>query len=359
MNLFNSQMKELGYNSKISELIGENVDHEELARVIAEHKERYTVQNDEGILSAEITGNMRFSARSRADLPAVGDWVRITKMDQQNAIILECYPRYSVLERKAVGKTGELQIIAANIDHAFIVMAVGHDFNLNRMERYLVTCRNGNIHPIVLLTKTDLVSELEKEELQGLITKRAPGVTTLAVSNETGDGFDELQGAFKPYRTFCFIGSSGVGKSTVINRLRKSESILTSAVSASTGKGKHTTTHRELMLLPNKSIVIDTPGMRGLGIASGTQGLEQTFDAIAVLSKQCRFADCKHENETGCAVLHAVDNGELAEEAYQNYMKLRREKEHFESTVHEKRKKGREFGKMVKEVSKFKKNNKF
>ena len=352
-------MKELGYNSKISELIGENIDHAELARVIAEHKERYIIQNDEGIFNAEITGNMRFSARSRTDLPAVGDWVRLTKMDEQNAIILERYPRYSVLERKAVGKTGELQIIGANIDYAFIVMAVGRDFNLNRMERYLVTCRNGNIDPIVLLTKTDLVTELEKEELQSLISKRAPGVPVLAVSNETGQGYDALQDALKPYKTFCFIGSSGVGKSTVINRLRKSESILTGTISASTGKGKHTTTHRELMVLPNKSIVIDTPGMRELGMTNQEGGLELTYYQIAELAENCRFNDCSHENEKGCAVIGAVEAGTLSEEIYSNYLKMKREQEHFASTVHEKRQKGKEFGKMVKAVVKERKKNKF
>lgn len=352
-------MKELGFTTKIAEQIGEKAHREELARVIAEHKERYKVQNIEGVFNAEITGNMRFSATSRSDLPAVGDWVRITKMDEQNAIILELVPRFSLLERKAVGKSGETQIIAANIDHAFIVMAAGHDFNLNRLERYLVICRAGKINPIVLLTKTDLVSAEEKEKLVASIGKRAPGVRVLAISNETQDGIAELQSSLKSYETYCLLGSSGVGKSTIINRLKRAERLKTGIISSSTGKGKHTTSHRELLVLPNKSIVIDTPGMRELGIISGNDGMDKTFDEIGTLAQNCRYSNCTHENEAGCAVLQAVDEGELSIEVYQNFMRLRREQQHFESTIHEKRQKGREFGKMVKEVSKFKKNNKF
>jgi len=352
-------MKELGYTSKIDKLIGENVAQAELARVIAEHKERYKVQNHDGIFNAEITGNLRFSASSRSDLPAVGDWVKITKMDNENVIILQLMPRFSVLERKAVGKSGETQIIAANIDHAFIVMAAGHDFNLNRLERYLVICRDGKIDPIVVVTKTDLISKTETDKLRETIEKRVGDVPVLTLSNETLEGLSEFRSIFKPFETYCFVGSSGVGKSTVINRLINDEIQKTAFISDSTGKGKHTTTHREMLVLPNKSIVIDTPGMRELGIAGKKEGIEETFDAIVFLSQQCKYSDCLHENEQGCAVMLAVNRGEIAEEVYQNYLKLRREQEHFESTVHQKRQKGREFGKMVKEVSRFKKNNKF
>ncbi len=353
------KMKALGFTPKIAERIGENVPPKELARVIAEHKERYKVQNAEGIFNAEITGNMRFSASSRSELPAVGDWVRITKMDEQNAIILERLPRYSALERQTVSQSSDIQIIAANIDHAFIVMAAGHDFNLNRMERYLVICHAGKINPIVLLTKTDLVTAEEKEKLLASIEKRAPGIPVLAVSNETLEGLNELQNSLKPYETYCFVGSSGVGKSTIINRLNDTDILKTGTLSTSTGKGKHTTSHRELIILPDNSIVIDTPGMRELGIAASNESLDQTFDEISFLAKKCRFNNCSHENEAGCAVLQAIEKGELSVEVYQNYLKLRREQEHFESTIQEKRRKGREFGKMVKEVSKFKKNNKF
>ncbi len=352
-------MKELGYSTKIIALIGEDVNPDELARVIAEHKERYKLQNDKGVFNAEITGNMRFSASSRSELPAVGDWVRITMMDEQNAIILELFPRFSVLERQAVNRTSDSQIIAANIDHAFIVMAAGQDFNLNRMERYLVICRAGKINPIVLLTKTDLVTAEEKEKLLASIGKRARDIRVIAISNETLEGIDDLQSSLLPYETYCFVGSSGVGKSTIINKLNHTDDLKTGTLSTSTGKGKHTTSHRELIILPNESIVIDTPGMRELGMVSSNDGLEETFDEISALAKKCRYSNCTHESEDGCAILQAIEEGDLSVEIYQNYMKLRREQEHFERTVYEKRQKGREFGKMVKEVSKFKKNNKF
>ena len=352
-------MESLGLNSKIKEQMDENIDLSEVARVVAEHKERYKIQTKEGIFNAEITGNLRFSAESRNDLPAVGDWVRIQKMDEQNAIIFQLYPRFSILERQAVGKSGETQIIAANIDHAFIVMAVGHDYNLNRLERYLIICRAGKINPIIVLSKTDLVSVDQKTALLDEIKNRVHDVKVITISNENLEGYTEFKKVFRPYETYCFVGSSGVGKSTIINHLKSDNAQKTSKISESTGKGKHTTTHRELIILPNKSIVIDTPGMRELGIADQSSGLEQTFDTILELAKDCRYGDCTHENETGCAVLEALANDSLSPEVYNNYIKLRKEQEHFESTVHEKRRKGREFGKMVKEVTRFKKDNKY
>lgn len=352
-------MNELGFSEKTAALIKSECSPNELARVLAEHKERYIVQNSAGVFQAEITGNMRFAAETRADFPAVGDWVKIVKMDEQNAVILELIPRYSMLERQAVGKHGEAQLIAANIDYAFIVQAVGHDFNLNRLERYLSICYAGKIEPITVLTKIDLIDEKQLQELKSQIEKRLPKVPLLLLSNITMEGFDGLKKQMEAFKTYCFIGSSGVGKSSVINCLLENELLETRHISESTQKGRHTTTHRELLVLPNQSIVIDTPGMRELGMTTHTEGIEKTYDNIGELAQNCRFADCSHQDEKGCAVTEAVKNGSLAEDVYENYLKLKREQEHFSSTVFEKRRKGKEFSKMAKEVVKNRKRNKF
>lgn len=350
---------QLGYSDKIKELIGEELEPVELARVSAEHKERYQIINEDGTLQAEITGNIRYAAQSRADFPAVGDWVKIARIDKDSAVILQVFPRFSMLARQAVGKQGEVQLIASNIDVAFIVQAVGHDFNLNRLERYLSICYAGKIEPVIVLTKIDLIEQDELGALQNQIKTRNAKIPLFLVSNVTHDGLEHLRENMESFKTFCFIGSSGVGKSTLINSLLEDDMLETNQISDSTSKGRHTTTHRELILLPNESIVIDTPGMRELGMTNQEGGLELTYDQIAELAENCRFSDCSHENEKGCAVIEAVEDGTLPEEMYNNFLKLKREQEHFTSTVHEKRKKGKEFGKMVKEVSRLRKNNKY
>ncbi|WP_167618254.1 ribosome small subunit-dependent GTPase A [Maribellus sediminis] len=352
-------LAQLGYSDQIRNLIGVEFAPAELARVSAEHKERYQVISEDGNLQAEITGNIRYAAQSRTDFPAVGDWVKIARIDKDSAVILQIYPRYSFLERQAVGKQGEIQLIASNIDVAFIVQAVGHDFNLNRLERYLSICYAGKIEPMIVLTKTDLVKKEELENLQNQITARNAKVPLMLVSNITLEGFEQLREKMEPQLTYCFIGSSGVGKSTLINGLMEKDMLETKAISESTSKGRHTTTHRELLLLPNGSIVIDTPGMRELGITNQEGGLELTYDQIAELAENCRYSDCSHENEKGCAVIEAVEDGTLSEAIYGNYLKLKREQEHFSSTVYEKRLKGKEFGKMAREVVKARKKNKF
>jgi len=343
----------------LKEHIGENTAVNELARVIVEHRESYIVQSPEGIFRGEITGNIRFTARSRNDFPAVGDWVQITKMDKESAIILSIYPRKSVLSRKAVGSSSEMQLIASNIDVAFIVQSVGHDFNLNRLERYLSICNAADIHPIMLLTKTDLVGEEELQELKTMVQQRRPDLEFMAVSNEDGSGLDVLQNKLEAGLTYCFMGSSGVGKSTIINHLLEKETIKTSEISESTSKGRHTTTHRELFQLPNGSSVIDTPGMRELGMADQSSGIEMTYDQIGELAQECRYKDCTHSGELGCAVSEAVENGELSAEVYENYLRLKREQEHFSTSVHEKNRQGKVFGKMVKEAVKQRKRNKY
>ena len=352
-------MKKLGYTTKIKDLIPSSVNKAELGRITAEHKERYILQSTEGSFNAEITGNLRFSAESRADFPATGDWVKFTKMDRENAIILEVFPRFSLLERQAVGKYGEIQIIASNIDYAFLVQAVGHDFNLKRLERYLTICHSAKIKPIIVLTKIDLITEDHSKRFVKQISERVYNVSVITVTSEKLNGYKQLEEIMKPYRTYCFLGSSGVGKSTIVNHLMGEPLLKTNTISSSTNKGKHTTSHRELFVLPNQSIVIDTPGMREVGITDQAGGIETTYDQINELATQCRFNDCTHTNEAGCAVLEAMDEGDLSEEVLENFHKLRREQEHFSSTVKEKRQRDKEFGKMVKTVKEHKKKYKF
>lgn len=351
-------MKKLGFTENIKALVPTEISELELGRIIAEHKERYILQSEEGTFNAEITGNMRFSAQSRADFPAVGDWVRFMTMDDENAIILEIFPRFSILERKAVGTKGDIQIIASNIDYAFIVQAVGHDFNLKRLERYLTLCHSTKIVPIIILTKIDLIPETEINILKNQISKRIPETPVLSISSSTMAGYTELQELMQPNLTYCFMGSSGVGKSTIVNHLAQKELLKTAKISDSTSKGTHTTSHRELFILPNESIVIDTPGMREVGLTDQGEGIEITYDKISELASECKYSDCTHTNETGCAVLAAIDAGELSAEVFENFQKLKREQEHFSSTVHEKRQRDKDFGKMIKSVLREKKREK-
>lgn len=353
-------MKELGFDGQITELIStEDIDGHELGRVIVEHKERYVVQTEKGTFSAEITGNLRFAAEDRKDFPAVGDWVKLIMMDEETAIILEVFPRMSLMERKAVSKQGQTQLIATNIDYAFIVQSVGHDFNLKRIERYLAICHTSNITPIILLSKVDVASDSEIEATLNEIKNRVPNIAVLPLSSESGAGFEELEQLFKKYKTYCFLGSSGVGKSTIVNGLKGQELLKTNSVSSSTNKGKHTTTHRELVVLPNQSIVIDTPGMREIGMTDNREGIEATYSEIEKLATDCKFNDCTHTNEVGCAILEALETEEISRDEYNNYQKLLREQAHFSSTVAEKRKKGKAQAKLYRSVQDQRKKDKY
>ena len=343
------KLEDIGYDLRLDpfreELRLENLD---LGRVIAEHKERYTVRTENGECEAEITGKMRFTARHREDFPAVGDWVALTTYDPDFAVIHKILPRFSTIKRQEVGQFGETQVIATNIDYALLVQAVDRDFNINRLERYLAICHAAGVRPIIILSKTDLVKEPQLTGTVDLIKLRTGNIPIIAISNQTQTGYEALKNTIQKGRTYCMLGSSGVGKTTLLNNLSGGAQLKTDAISQRTGKGRHTTTHRELILLENGGILIDNPGMREVGIADAPHGLEITFDRIEALSHMCKFNDCTHTQETGCAVRKAVDSGKIDEASYENYLKLEREKKHFETTVAEKRKKEKEFGKMIK-----------
>jgi ribosome biogenesis GTPase len=354
------RLEDFGYNDKLEQFRNENnLNSFEIGRVIAEHKERYIVKTIKGEIEAEIIGNMRFTAKSREDFPAVGDWVALTIYDQDFAIIHKILPRFSIIKRQAVGQFGEIQIIATNIDYAFLVQAVDRDFNLNRLERYLTICNSSKVSPIIILSKTDLIDEHRISEILENIKKRIKKIPVIAMSNETQDGYDEIKTIIEKGKTYCMLGSSGVGKSTLLNNLSGKTIMRTDTISQSTNKGRHVTSHRELIILENGGILVDNPGMREIGITDSTSGLEITFDMIFRLSQSCKFKDCTHTHETGCSVLEAVEKGDIDRDSYENYLTMEREKAHFESTVAERRKKDKEFGKILKNYKKYMKKNKY
>ena len=352
------KLTELGYNEDLKLYREEqNLQSYEIGRVVAEHRERYIVLTENGELEAEIIGHLRFSASERDGFPAVGDWVALSVYNEQDAIIHAIYPRQSILERQAVGKFGEKQIIATNIDYALIIQAVDRDFNLNRLERYLAISYAGDIEPVIILSKIDLVGQDELANIVNEVLKRIKDVQVIAISNISRDGLDVLIQLLQKGKTYCFLGSSGVGKSTLINNLAGKDLMRTNSISDSTKKGRHVTSHREMVILENGGILIDNPGMREIGLADASGGLETAFEQITELSSECKFSDCRHIHENGCAVVAAVENGDLERAAYDNYLKLEREKIHFQSSIAEKRKKDKEIGKMIKNYKKTRKQN--
>jgi ribosome biogenesis GTPase len=325
-------------------------------RVVAQHRGKYRVGKDNNELWATVTGKKMFSAESQHDYPVVGDVVNIIKIGHNNAVITEILPRTSIIERKAAGKDNP-QPIAANVDTAFIVEAVDRDFNLNRFERYMTIASAGKISPILILNKTDLINPDELKEKTSLVKDRFKDALLLTTSILFDDGIKSLVGSIKKGKVHCFLGSSGVGKSSLINKLLGQELLRTKEISAQTNKGKHTTTHRELFILKNGGMVIDNPGMREVGLADAKEGVKNVFYDIEQLGKLCKFTDCSHLHEPGCSVLDALKSGNLSKEKYDNYLKLKKEADHYAMSSLEKKNRDRSFGRMVKNVMKFKKKN--
>ena len=352
-------LDDLGYNAALEDFrIEQNLDSFNVGRVISEHKDRYIVKTDSIEFEAELLGNLRFTATDRNDLPAVGDWVSISEYDENKALIHSVFPRKSILERKAVGKLGQTQIIATNIDYGLIVQSVNRDFNTNRLERYLTICNASKIEPIVVISKIDLISKKELDELLGQIKERIKNVPLFTISNKSQLGIDEIKSALMKGKTYCLLGSSGVGKSTLINTLSGEKLMNTGDISQSIDRGKHITSRRELIVLKN-GLLIDNPGMREVGITNISDGLEMTFDEITILAQECKYNDCSHTNEIGCAVLVAIENEELDFNSYANFIKMEKEKLHFESDAIERKKKDKSFGKMIKNVKKQRKLDKY
>ena len=327
----------------------------EIARVVSVHKDSCVVTKGDGEAFAELSGNLFYMARSSLDLPTTGDWVYADFYDDaSHAIIHGVVPRKTLLKRKTAGKLIDFQLIAANIDVAFIIQSVDYNLNLRRLERYLVMVNDSEITPVILLSKCDLISQDKVEEIKKNVLDITSQATVAAFSNLSGENINTIKSSLLPGNTYCLLGSSGVGKTTLLNSILGSEQFETKSVSKKESKGRHTTTSRELIQLENGALIIDTPGMRELGNMSAEAGLDETFSDILELSQQCKFGNCSHTGEKGCAILAAIENGKVAEQRFKNYKKMKNESAFNEMSYTEKRKKDKAFGKLIKSTLKSK-----
>ena len=327
-----------------------------IARVTSVHKNSYTVTTGAQQIFAELSGNLMYASESSIDLPTTGDWVYADCYDDDtHAIIYGVIPRKTLLKRKTAGKQVEFQLIAANIDVAFIVQSLNENFNLRRLERYIVIANESDIEPVILLSKCDLIPREKINEIKQTILNISPDLTVIEYSSLNRQNLDSIMDLLKSGHTYCLLGSSGVGKTTLLNSILGDEIFDTQSVSKIQSKGRHTTTSRQLVQLDNGAMIIDTPGMRELGSLSVDEGLDETFSEILELSQRCKFSNCSHTNEKGCAILAAIEAGDLSEQRFQNYLKMKRESDFNQMSYLEKKNKDKKFGKMIKSVMKDKK----
>ena len=319
-------LHELGWNSFFQQHV-KTGDSRIPARIVEEQRSAYRVLCAAGELPAETAGHLRHAAMGRSGLPAVGDWVLIeARLAEGRATIHEVLPRKSKFSRKSAGQETAEQIVAANIDTVFLMTSLNADLNLRRIERYLTTVWDSGAQPVVLLSKADLCED--STAAMEAVASVAFGVPIHTLSSVTGDGLAQIREYLRPGRTAALLGSSGVGKSTLINRLLGDEVQKVREIREDDARGRHTTSARRLFLLRGGGMLIDTPGMRELQLWDTGDGLSQTFDDIQLLAHDCRFRDCRHESEPGCAVQSALAGHQLSSERFESYVKLRRELEH-------------------------------
>ena len=345
------ELSELGFDSWFEQkCAGHSGTDLKPARITRVDRDRYLVRNETGDVQAEPTGKLLYGVGSNQDLPCVGDWVLVQLHNEGTlAIIHEVLPRRSSLRRKAPGKTIDYQLIAANIDTAFIVQSCDADFNVRRLERYLVMVRDGRIEPVVLLSKSDLLSPEMLSTLMEELRNGRIEARVVPFSNTSGAGLVDVRNVLQRGKTYCLLGSSGVGKTTLLNALLGKEVFETAPVREKDGRGRHTTSRRQLILLDNGALIVDTPGLRELGMADAGGAVEENFGDIEQLASGCRYKDCTHTVEKGCAVMGALQSGQLDEGRYQSYLKLLKEAKFFEMTYVERRRKDKQFGRMVNE----------
>jgi ribosome biogenesis GTPase len=350
------KLENLGYDSLFNDHFT-SLNRQDLdpARIIAVNKGNYSLIGETGKINGELSGKFMFNSDSALELPTTGDWVAASFFDQNSpAIIHEILPRKSILKRRDPGKKLDYQLIAANIDTAFIIQALDTNFNLNRLERYLAMVSDGGIIPVILLSKSDLLSSNQLEEIKSQIGRVNSKYQWFIFSNKTMDGISDIHKLLLPQKTFCLLGSSGVGKTTLLNTLIGEEKFRIEEVRQKDNKGRHTTSYRQLIVLENGSLLIDTPGMRELGIIALESGISDTFEDIEKMSLECKFTDCTHTNEQGCALLESIQQGTLDQKKYDNYMKIKKETAFYQMSYLEKRNKDKSFGKMIKQVMKSK-----
>lgn len=343
-----------GWNDKLNQLKQEST-YNALAhgRISIVHRTCYEVVSENGLYLCELTGNMMYG-KSDFELPCTGDWVIFQPFDDSKGIIVDMLPRERTLYRKKNGTVADKQAIASYVDKAFIVQSLDDNFNVRRVERFMAQILEEDIHSVLVLNKADLsFDRLQVEEQLKHIACQIPVFFTSIRQPQT---ILRLRESISEGETVVFVGSSGVGKSSLVNALCEKQVLLTSDISLSTGKGRHTSTRREMVLMDGSGVLIDTPGVREFGLAiDNPDSLAGMLD-ISDYAKSCRFKDCEHINEPGCAVIEAVNNGLLDPKVYESYQKLRREAWHFSASEHEKRKKDKSFAKLVDEVKKRKAN---
>lgn len=329
----NSNLQTFGWSEYWNTILSQLSQDQEViqklspARVIAQFSHSYKIMTLSGEHSAGVTGKFEFNAVNRSDYPAVGDWIMVEMLpNEARSVIHSLLPRKTYMVRKAAGNTMEDQIIGANMDYLFIVNALNQDFNLRKIERYLIAAWESGAQPVVLLTKTDLCEEPSKFAAE--VKNAAPGVPVHLISALEGFGKDELSPYLLPGRTIAITGSSGVGKSTLLNWLAENEKQRVQGIREDDARGRHTTTHRELFLLPSGALIMDTPGMRELQLWDSQEGWEQAFSDIEELAGHCRYKDCKHEQDQGCAIIGALNDGSLDAKRYANYKKTAKELAH-------------------------------
>lgn len=327
----------------------------ETGRVILIKALKYLLITEKGELEAELSGKLLYGVDNES-MPKVGDWVFYIDYGSIGYIV-DKYPRMNALVRRSPGSKTGLQVMAANIDLALIVQGLDRDFNLMRLDRYIVQILACNIEPVVILNKSDLIENID--QIKAEVNKLGRNCRVYFCSTLTKEGIEEIiHEVFFPKKTYILIGSSGVGKSSLVNAFTEKATLKTTKISHWTGKGKHTTTTRELYMLPNGSLIIDSPGMREFGLAFEDSGKNcGLFPIIARLAENCRYSDCMHIGESGCAVIEAYNEGTLEPVVYHSYCKLMKEQKHFEIKIEDKKRLGKQFGKMIREVKDFKKKN--
>lgn len=349
-------LRDLGWNDHFAKAFAPWAEPGVVAgRVALEHNHVLRVLTESGEQLAEASGRVKHEAASRQDLPAVGDWVVLRLDEGGRCQIRAVLPRTGRFARKAAGESTEAQVVAANIDTVFLVSGLDGDFNPRRIERYLMLSRESGATPVVILNKTDVADDVE--EAVALVQGLAPGVPVLAISAEDGRGFDALELYLQPGKTVALLGSSGAGKSSIINRLVGASVLPTRSVRESDSRGRHASVHRQMIALPSGALVIDTPGMRELQLWGVDSGPSDTFGDIAVLGAGCRFRDCRHRQEPGCAVKAAVEEGTLDSARYESFVKLDDERETLEKRQEERalleqKRKGKVMGRAIKAMKK-------